>query len=104
MGGPNPATLLIASDAQANTSPTDGFIPLVAGALWGGLLSHHDHLGTWGDQKGDSVTCIAVCKRSEIITTLWDLRNRVRGRRILLLLDNSASCTHSSRVPRRTRI
>ena len=26
-----------------------------------------------------------------IITTLWDLRDRVRGRRILWLLDNSAS-------------
>ncbi len=69
-GGPNLATLLIASDAQADTSPTGGFISLVDGALWGAFCHFKAVLGTWGYQEGDSVTCIAVCKRSEIITTL----------------------------------
>ena len=103
-GGPNLATLLIASDAQADTSPTGGFISLVDGALWGAFCHFKAVLGTWGYQEGDSVTCIAVCERSEIITTLWDLKDRVRGRRILWLFDNSASCTHPSRVPGRTSI
>ena len=48
-------------------------------------------LSVWGHKGEGPVTCIAVCECSMVITTLWDLRNVVRGRRVLWLLDNSAS-------------
>ena len=91
MGGPNLATLLIASDAQADTSPTGGFISLVDGALWGAFCHFKAVLGTWGYQGCDLVTCIAACEYSMTFTTLWDLRDRVLGKAHLWLLDNLAS-------------
>ena len=62
VGGPNLATLLIASDAQADTSPTGGFIALVVGVLCGAFCHFKAVLGTWGYQVGNLVTCIAVCE------------------------------------------
>ena len=76
---------------QADTSPTSGFIALVDGALCGAFCHFKAVLGTWGYQEGDLVTYIAVCECSMMITTLWDLRDRVRGKAHLWLLDNSAS-------------
>ena len=48
-------------------------------------------LSTWGHRGEGPVTCIAVCECSMVITALWDMRALVRGRRVLWLLDNSAS-------------
>ena len=91
VGGAHQTTMLIASDAQADTAPTGGFVALVDGALDGAFCHFSSILETWGQVRGQPVTCIAVCECSMVITTLWDLRARVRGRRILWLLDNSAS-------------
>ena len=91
MGREHQTTLLIASDAQADTSPTGGYVALVDGRVCAAFCMFAPVLGTWGHQEGQQVTCIAVCECSMVIVTLWDLRQAVRGRRILWLLDNSAS-------------
>ena len=43
-------TLLVASDAQADTSPTGGFIALVDGEVSGSFCYFKPVLGTWGYQ------------------------------------------------------
>ena len=80
-------SLLVASDAQADTSPTGGFIALVDGVISSSFCHFKPVLGTWGYQEGDPITCIASCECSMIIVTLWTLRETLRGRRILWLVD-----------------
>ena len=49
-------------------------------------------LSTWGHRGEGPVTYIAVCECSMVITALWDMSALVKeGRRVLWLLDNSAS-------------
>ena len=68
--GPNLTVPLIASHAQADTSPTGVSIALVDGALRGAVCHFRSVLGTWGYQEGDLFTCIAACEYIMIITTL----------------------------------
>ena len=89
--GDHDPTLLIASDAQADTAPTGGYIALVNGVLSAAFCHFSPVLEAWGQEPGQLVTCIAVCECSMAITTLWDMREVVRGQRVLWLLDNSAS-------------
>ena len=48
-------------------------------------------LDTWGYKGEGPVTCVAVCECSMVIIALWDLRLVAKGRRVLWVLDNSAS-------------
>ena len=89
-------SLLPASDAQADTAPAGGYIACVDGRVSAAYCQMVRVLDTWGHRGVGPVTCIAVCECSIIIctwlnTALWDIRALVRRRRVLWLLDNSAS-------------
>ena len=87
----NAPCLGIASDAQADTSPTGGFIAQVNGKKVASFCKFQSILPTWGFTGEGPHYCIAERERSMVIVTIWTLRHLVKGRRILWLLDSTVS-------------
>jgi hypothetical protein len=81
--------VIIATDAQADTSPTGGSILLVDGVLSAGFFSFALILPVWGKHAGDA--CIAECECAMVVLTIWYTRDSLRGRQIIWVVDNSAS-------------